>query len=90
VSAGAELVVAGHVHQAAVAERREFKVLEEGTHRPLVLATAAGLGRPRPRRREEARGLNVYEADDELLSVKTYAWDGVALLEVGRRTFARA
>jgi 3',5'-cyclic AMP phosphodiesterase CpdA len=89
VSAGAELVVGGHVHQAGVAERREFKVLEEGPRLSLVLATSPGLGRPRPRRMEEARGLNVYEADADVLTVRTYAWDGRALLEVGRRTFAR-
>jgi len=89
VAAGAELVVGGHVHQGAIAERREFRVLEEGPRRSLVLATAPGLGRPRPQRREEARGMNVYEADADLLTVRTYAWDGQALLEVGRRTFAR-
>ena len=89
VAAGAELVVGGHVHQGGVAERREFRVLEEGPRRALVLATAPGLGRPRPKRREEARGLNVYEADADVLTVRTYAWDGRALLEVGRRTFAR-
>ena len=89
VGAGAELVVGGHVHQGGIAERREFKVLEEGPRRALVLATAPGLGRPRPERRDEARGLNVYEADAESLTVRSYAWDGQALLEVGRRTFAR-
>lgn len=89
VAAGTELVVGGHVHQGGIAERREFKALEEGPRRALVLATAPALGRPRPKRREEARGLNVYEADAETLSVRTYAWDGRALLEVGRRTFAR-
>ncbi len=89
VAAGAELVVGGHVHQGGVAERREFKVLEEGPRRALVLATAPGLGRPRPKRRDEARGLNVYEADADSLTVRTYAWDGRALLEVGRRIFAR-
>ena len=89
VAAGAELVVGGHVHQGGIAERREFRVLEEGPRRALVLATAPGLGRPRPQRREEARGLNVYEADADVLTVRTYAWDGRALLEVGRRTFAR-
>jgi len=89
VAAGTELVVGGHVHQGGIAERREFKVLEGGPRRALVLATAPALGRPRPKRREEARGLNVYEADAETLSVRTYAWDGRALLEVGRRTFAR-
>jgi 3',5'-cyclic AMP phosphodiesterase CpdA len=90
VTGGAELVLGGHVHQGAVAERREFRVLEEGPRRSLVLATAPGLGRPRPRRREEARGLNVYDADSQHITVRTYAWDGRALLEVGRRMFARA
>jgi 3',5'-cyclic AMP phosphodiesterase CpdA len=89
VAAGAELVVGGHVHQAGVAERREFKVLDEGPRLSLVLATSPGLGRPRPQRKEEARGLNVYEADPDVLTVRTYAWDGRALLEVGRRIFAR-
>ncbi|MBA3333596.1 MAG: metallophosphoesterase [Actinobacteria bacterium] len=89
VAAGTELVVGGHVHQGGIAERREFKALEEGPRRALVLATAPALGRPRPKRREEARGLNVYEADPASLTVRTYAWDGQALLEVGRRTFAR-
>jgi 3',5'-cyclic AMP phosphodiesterase CpdA len=89
VAAGAELVVGGHVHQGGVAERREFKVLEEGPRLSLVLATSPGLGRPRPKRREEARGLNIYESDPDTLTVRTYAWDGRALLEVGRRLFAR-
>ncbi len=89
VAAGAELVVGGHVHQGGIAERREFKALEDGPRRALVIATAPGLGRPRPQRQEEARGLNVYEADPESLTVRTYAWNGEALLEVGRRTFAR-
>lgn len=87
--AGVELVVGGHVHQAAVAERREFEV--SGDRRPalLVLATAPGLGRPRPRRRGEALGLNVYEWDPASLVVRTLAWDGDAFTEVGQRTFAR-
>jgi 3',5'-cyclic AMP phosphodiesterase CpdA len=90
VAAGVELVIGGHVHQGAVAERREFKVLEEGPRKALVLATAPGLGRPRPRRTEEARGLNVYEGDATTITVRTFAWDGEAFIEVGRRLFARA
>lgn len=89
VGAGTELVVSGHVHQASVAERREFKAIEEGSRRALVLATAAGLGRPRPKRREEARGLNVYEADATTLAVRTFAWDGIGFGEIGRRSFER-
>jgi 3',5'-cyclic AMP phosphodiesterase CpdA len=88
--AGADLVVSGHVHQASLAERREFKTLEVGSTRSIVLATAAGLGRPRPKRREEARGLNVYEADDSTLTASTYAWDGSAFELIGRRVFDRS
>ena len=55
----------------------------------VVLATVPGLGRPRPRRRGEARGVNVYEADAASLTVTTFAWDGAAFAETGRRTFPR-
>ena len=88
-AAGAELVAAGHVHQGAVAERREFEALEDGRTGPVVLATVPGLGRPRPRRRGEARGVNVYEADAASLTVSTFAWDGADFAETGRRTFPR-
>jgi 3',5'-cyclic AMP phosphodiesterase CpdA len=88
--AGADLVVSGHVHQASLAERREFKTLEVGSTRSIVLATAAGLGRPRPKRREEARGLNVYEVDDGTLTALTYAWDGSSFEQIGRREFDRS
>ncbi len=87
--AGAELVVGGHVHQASVAERREFEILEGSDRRSLILATAPGIGRPRPRRRGEALGVNVYEVEPGRLDVVTHAWDGRALPEVGRRSFGR-
>jgi len=87
--AGAELVAGGHVHQAAIAERREFEVLEDGHAASLVLATAPGLSRPRPRRRGEALGFNLYEWDAASVAVVTWAWDGRAFAEVGRRSFAR-
>ncbi|HEY6113636.1 MAG TPA: metallophosphoesterase [Gaiellaceae bacterium] len=89
VAAGAELVIGGHVHQAGIAERREFKVLEEGPRRSLVLATSAALGRPRPERKEEARGLNVYDADAATITVRTFSWDGTGFLQVGERQFSR-
>src|SRR6266508_2188142 len=54
VDAGAELIVAGHVHQSSVAERREFEVVTGDVHGTTV-AIAPGLGQPRPRRRGEAR-----------------------------------
>jgi 3',5'-cyclic AMP phosphodiesterase CpdA len=88
-AAGAELVAAGHVHQGGVAERREFEALEDGRTGTVVLATVPGLGRPRPRRRGEARGVNVYEADTAALTVTTFAWDGSTFTGTGRRVFPR-
>jgi hypothetical protein len=88
-SAGVELVLSGHVHQSSVAERREFEVVEHDEHSSLVLATAAGFGRPRPERRGEALGFNVYESDPATISVVTWSWSGGAFAEVGRRTFQR-
>ena len=75
VDAGAELIVSGHVHQSTVGERREFEVLAAAS-RPhaTTVAIAPGLGQPRPKRRGEARGLHLYEADDRSLRVLTYAW----------------
>jgi 3',5'-cyclic AMP phosphodiesterase CpdA len=73
VEAGADLILSGHIHQAAVSERHEFEVVDEGT-RAAVVAIAPGLAQPRPRRLGEARGLHVHEADDEAIVVRTYAW----------------
>jgi 3',5'-cyclic AMP phosphodiesterase CpdA len=73
VNAGAELILAGHIHQAAVSERHEFEVVgdEAGT---AVVAIAPGFGQPRPQRLGEARGLHVHEADAEAIVVRTYRW----------------
>jgi hypothetical protein len=85
VDAGAELVVSGHTHQGAVAERHEFEVWSEGQPGAAV-ATTPGLGQPRPHRRGEARGLLVYEADERSLAVHTYIWrDGDWSLTATRR-----
>ena len=73
VDAGAELIVAGHIHQGAVAERREFEI-SVGVERAVTVSIAPGLGQPRPHRRGEARGLHVYEFDDSHLRVHTYTW----------------
>jgi 3',5'-cyclic AMP phosphodiesterase CpdA len=73
VDAGAELILAGHIHQAAVSERHEFEVVS-GEIRGVTVAIAPGLGQPRPRRRGEARGLLVFECADDELSVQTYIW----------------
>lgn len=88
-SAGVELVLSGHVHQSAVAERREFEVVEHDQRNSIVLATAAGFGRPRPQRRGEALGFNCYEFDQNSISVATWSWSGGRFAEVGRRTFQR-
>jgi 3',5'-cyclic AMP phosphodiesterase CpdA len=89
VDAGAELILAGHIHQSTVAERHEFEVASPGAARTAVVSIAPGLGQPRPHRRGEARGLHVYEAEDSRLAVHTYIWrgDGWGLTAV--RTFAR-
>jgi 3',5'-cyclic AMP phosphodiesterase CpdA len=79
VDAGADLILSGHVHQSAVVERREFEVVTAEA-RATTVVTAPGLGRPRPHRRGEARGLHVLEANGSRLTVTTYAWslDGFA------------
>lgn len=73
VDAGAELILAGHIHQAAVSERHEFEVVS-GDIRGATVAIAPGLGKPRPNRRDEARGLLVYECEPDALTVETYIW----------------
>jgi 3',5'-cyclic AMP phosphodiesterase CpdA len=73
VDAGAELILAGHIHQAAVSERHEFEVERDGL-RGVTVSIAPGLGQPRPNRRGEARGLHVYQAHDDSLDVQTYVW----------------
>jgi 3',5'-cyclic AMP phosphodiesterase CpdA len=73
VESGAELILAGHIHQAAVSERREFEVSTGGEH-GVTVSIAPGLGQPRPNRRGEARGLHVYEAEADALSVLTFVW----------------
>ncbi len=73
VESGAELILGGHVHQAAVAERHEFEVIT-GDVRGVTVSIAPGLGQPRPNRRGEARGLHVYEATQSSIGVQTYIW----------------
>jgi 3',5'-cyclic AMP phosphodiesterase CpdA len=88
VDSGAELILAGHIHQGAVSERHEFEVIR-GDVRGAVVSIAPGLGQPRPNRRGEARGLHVYETAEHTIRVETYIWrdDDWGLTAV--RTFAR-
>ena len=86
-AAGAELILAGHVHQSAVSERREFEVLED--ERSVVVSTAPGLGHPRPRRRGEARGLHVYDADEREITVSTHVWERDGWSFIASRRYPR-
>jgi 3',5'-cyclic AMP phosphodiesterase CpdA len=88
VDAGAELVVSGHVHQSAIEERREFEVVAGNVHGTTV-ATAPGLGQPRPKRRGEARGLHLFEADERSVRVLTFAWAGTNWAQIADRRFPR-
>jgi 3',5'-cyclic AMP phosphodiesterase CpdA len=88
VESGAELVLAGHIHQAAISERREFEVTT-GDVRAVVISIAPGLGQPRPQRRGEARGLHVYEADDDTMAVSTYIWRDDDWALTAKRLFPR-
>jgi len=86
-AAGAELVLGGHIHQSTTVERHEFQAPQDTGS--VVLATAPGLGRPRPERLGEAQGVHVYEWDDERLIVITHIWDGVGFRATARRAFPR-
>jgi 3',5'-cyclic AMP phosphodiesterase CpdA len=86
--AGAELILGGHVHQTTIAERRDFEVVP-GEVASCVLATAPGLGRPRPNRAHEARGVLVHRASEDQLAVEAYAWSGEAWVLTGTRAFSR-
>jgi 3',5'-cyclic AMP phosphodiesterase CpdA len=88
VDAGAELIVSGHVHQSTVGERREFEVVAGDVHGTTV-ATAPGLGQPRPKRRGEARGLHLFEIDDRSIRVLTYAWAEHQWAQIADRRFPR-
>jgi 3',5'-cyclic AMP phosphodiesterase CpdA len=88
VDSGAELILAGHIHQGAVSERHEFEVIR-GDVRGVVVSIAPGLGQPRPQRRGEARGLHVYECDETSILVQTYIWRSDDWGLTAARRFAR-
>jgi 3',5'-cyclic AMP phosphodiesterase CpdA len=73
VAAGADLILAGHIHQAAVSERHEFEIARGG-ELGVVVSIAPGLGQPRPKRQGEARGIHVYEVERDYLRIQTYVW----------------
>jgi 3',5'-cyclic AMP phosphodiesterase CpdA len=86
--AGAELILAGHIHQSAVSERREFEV-GLGSESGVTLAIAPGLGQPRPRRHGEARGLHVIESDASQISIETLVYAGEEFTPVASRRYPR-
>jgi 3',5'-cyclic AMP phosphodiesterase CpdA len=88
VDAGAELILAGHIHQAAVSERRDF-VVAAGGERGVVVAIAPGLGQPRPDRLGEARGLHVHDVRADRVVVQTYIWRELDWGLTAERTFPR-
>ena len=87
-AAGIELVLGGHVHQASATRRGEFQA-EEGAGGSMVLVTAPGLGRPRPHRAGEARGLQAIDADERTLVVRTYLWRDGGWVVAAERRFPR-
>ena len=86
VESRAQLVLAGHIHQSTVAERREFEISTPGGERATVISIAPALGRPRPQRRGETQGLHVYDAVADELTIRTYIWrqDGWGLTALRR------
>ena len=71
-----------------MSERHEFEVWTSG-QRAVVVSVAPGLGQPRPRRRGEARGLVVYEADAARDPDETYVWRAGAWGLTAVRDFPR-
>ena len=88
IDAGAELILSGHTHQGAIAERHEFETWSEDQP-GVAVSTAPGLGQPRPYRRGEARGMVVYESSENEVLARTYIWRGSAWGLTGVRRFPR-
>ena len=88
VNAGADLILAGHIHQVAVSERREFEI-SRGGERGVVVSIAPGLGQPRPRRQGEARGVHVYDVEESCLRIQTYIWRDTDWALTAERQFPR-
>jgi 3',5'-cyclic AMP phosphodiesterase CpdA len=88
VAAGADLILAGHIHQAAVSERHEFEI-SRGGERGVVVSVAPGLGQPRPKRQGEARGLHLYEIGEKRLRIETYVWRDTEWALTAERRFPR-
>jgi 3',5'-cyclic AMP phosphodiesterase CpdA len=88
VDAGAELILAGHIHQAAVSERHEFEVVGAEA-RGVIVSIAPGLGQPRPSRRGEARGIHTYTVSPGEIEVRTHVWRADDWTPTAVRRFSR-
>jgi 3',5'-cyclic AMP phosphodiesterase CpdA len=88
VDAGADLILAGHIHQAAISERHEFEISRGGEH-GVVVSVAPGLGQPRPQRQGEARGVHVYDVEETCLRIHTYIWQDTDWGLTAERQFPR-
>ena len=88
LDAGADLILAGHIHQAAVSERHEFEVVAGGV-RGVTVSIAPGLGRPRPSRRGEARGVHTYTVSSTEIEIETSVWIGEDWARTAVRRFSR-
>ncbi len=86
VAASAQLILGGHTHQAEVGERRDFLAMSVADP-TVIAATAPGLGRPRPHRDGEARGLHVHETDGRSVTIHTYFWNGRGWRPTAARSF---
>ena len=82
-AAGAELVLGGHIHQSTAVERHAFEALADDARSSLVLATAPGFGRPRPRRPGEANGLHVVRWSETEILIETRIWRGGVFAPTG-------
>jgi 3',5'-cyclic AMP phosphodiesterase CpdA len=83
--AGVELIVSGHIHQAAICHDGDFRLDAAG----VVLTTTPGLGRPRPRRRGEACGALTYTIETDAIQVETQIWRETSFERTASRSFAR-
>ena len=86
-AAGADVIAGGHIHQASVSALHDFEVDADSSS--LVVATTPGLGRPRPRRRGETQGLQLYSLDKNAITIDTFVVAQGKLQPVGARRFPR-
>lgn len=93
-AAGADVVLGGHIHQSTTVRVTDLLAAEGAPGEGMLLATAPGLGRPRPHRKGEAHGVQVLEWDEREIVTIPLSWvaragEAGTFLRVGRRSFPR-